>query len=70
MKLDVFYDYERKILVRTTSQILASKVLETAEYLFSVNGHNVSTYIDEQNYHSKNSLMSATDYLEYIKKDL
>ena len=68
MVLNTFYDYERKILVKTTSIKLSNQVAEYADYLFSIKGINITTYLNEE-YQSKNNIMIATDYLKLIRTE-
>ena len=68
MVLNTFYDYERKILVKTTSIKLSNQVAEYADYLFSIKGINITTYLNEE-YQSKNNIMNATDYLKLIRTE-
>ena len=67
MVLDIFYDKKRDIIIRTTSSDLAVKVLETADYLFSISGYNLSAFISSTyDDHNKKEFITATEYLNTI----
>ena len=67
--VDTFYDHQRKILVRSLNTKSSMLVAEHAEYLFTIKGENISLYIDNKNYHSKNTIMVSDEYLKMIKME-